>query len=74
MQPCATPALLEGYVRGEPLPWASLLARRARALAAVGLRGPTEATLSELRRLREQALQAGLGSVLPAIDAVLGTA
>ena len=65
---------LEGYVRGEPLPWASLLARRARALAAVGLRGPTEATLSELRRLREQALQAGLGSVLPAIDAVLGTA
>jgi class 3 adenylate cyclase/tetratricopeptide (TPR) repeat protein len=62
---------LEGYVRGEPLPWASLLASRARALAAFGLQGPTEATLSELRQLRDQALHAGLGSLLPAIDAAV---
>ncbi len=65
---------LEGYARGEPLPWASLLASRARALATVGMQGPSDAALSELRRLREQASQAGLASVLPAIDAVLRTA
>ena len=62
---------LEDYVRGEPLPWAGLLAARARALAAVGTSGPSGQVLSELRRLREEASRAGLGSALPAIDAVL---
>jgi tetratricopeptide (TPR) repeat protein len=62
---------LEGYVRSEPLPWASLLASRARAVAAVGMHGPNGATLGELTRVREQALHAGLGSLLPAIDAVV---
>ncbi len=64
---------LEDYVRGEPLPWAGLIAARGRALAAVGMHGPTRAILSELRRLREEVRQAGLGSALPAIDAVLET-
>jgi class 3 adenylate cyclase/tetratricopeptide (TPR) repeat protein len=67
-------AALEEYVRGEPLPWADLLVSRARVLASVGINGPSDQALSELRRLREQALHAGLGSALPAIDSVLATA
>ncbi len=65
---------LEEYVRSKPLPWASLLAARGRALASVGMHGATDPALNELRRLREQASQAGLGSALPAIDAVLAAA
>lgn len=66
-------AALEEYVRDEPLPWAGLIAGRGRALATMRMQGPSGPALSELRRLREQASQAGLGSVLPAIDAVLAT-
>jgi class 3 adenylate cyclase/tetratricopeptide (TPR) repeat protein len=62
---------LEDYVRAEPLPWADLIACRGRALAAVGMDGPNGATISELGRVRQQALHAGLGSLLPAIDAVV---
>jgi tetratricopeptide (TPR) repeat protein len=66
-------AALEEYVCGEPLPWSDLLVGRGRALATVGMDGPCDPALSELRRLREQVAQIGLGSALPAIDAVLGT-
>jgi hypothetical protein len=65
---------LEDYVRPEPLPWASLLVARGRALATVGQRGPNALTLSELRRLREEAQHAGPGSALPALDAALAWA
>jgi tetratricopeptide (TPR) repeat protein len=66
-------AALEQYVRDEPLPWANLLVSRGRALAAVGMDGPSDPALSALRHLREQLSQTGLGSALPALDAVLGT-
>jgi tetratricopeptide (TPR) repeat protein len=62
---------LEDYVRSEPLPWASLIAGRGRAIATLGSQGRSEHTLSELAGLRRQAAQAGLGSLLPAIDAAL---
>ena len=62
---------LEDYVRSEPLPWALLLAARGRALAAAGMSGPSSDLLMELRRLREQASQAGLGCALPYIDRIL---
>jgi class 3 adenylate cyclase/tetratricopeptide (TPR) repeat protein len=62
---------LEDYVRGEPLPWARLLAARGRALAAAGGCGPSGQVLSELSRLREQASLARLGWALPAIDAAI---
>ena len=65
-------AALEEYVRGEPLPWANLLVSRGRALATAGMDGPSDPALSALRRLREQLSQTGLGSAVPAIDAVLG--
>jgi tetratricopeptide (TPR) repeat protein len=66
-------AALEQYVRDEPLPWGNLLVSRGRALAAVGMDGPSDPALSALRHLREQLSQTGLGSALPALDAVLGT-
>jgi hypothetical protein len=66
-------AALEEYVHREPLPWATLLASRGRALASIALHGPNDPALSDLRRLRQQALQAGLGWALPAMDAALGT-
>jgi hypothetical protein len=65
---------LEAYSRPEPLPWAQLMAARARALAAVGRRGLDAAKRVELERLRDEARQAGLGSALPAIDAALAAA
>ncbi len=66
-------AALEEYVHREPLPWATLLASRGRALASIALHGPNDPALSDLRRLRQQALQAGLGWALPSMDAALGT-
>jgi hypothetical protein len=65
---------LEDYVRGEPLPWARLIAARGRALASFGLGDPASASLSELSKVRDEVRAAGLGSALPAIDAVLETA
>ena len=65
---------LEAYSRPEPLPWAQLMAARARALAAVGRLGLDAAKRVELERLRDEARQAGLGSALPAIDAALAAA
>ncbi len=62
---------LEDYVRAEPLPWAGLLAARGRALATIGMYGPSDQSLGNLRRVREQAARAGLGSALAAMDAVL---
>jgi len=65
---------LEDYVRGEPLPWAHLIAARSRLLAAVGRGGATPPTLEKLRGLRAQVKQAGLLSALPAMDAALEAA
>ena len=62
---------LERYVHDEPLPWAGLIVRRARALSALRTRGPSDPVLGELMQLREEAFRAGLGSLLPAIDAAL---
>jgi len=62
---------LESFVRAEPLPWALLIAARARALrdAAFDARGLRSS--GRLQRLREDVVAAGWGSALPAIDAAV---
>jgi tetratricopeptide (TPR) repeat protein len=65
---------LEAYTRPEPLPWTDFLITRGRALAAYGRGGCGEATVGELRRLRDEAERAGLGAMLPGLDAALNGA
>ena len=65
---------LEEYVRVEPLPWASLMVARARALAAVGAGSHNDAGLLELKRIRAEAERVGLRSALPAIDRAVAAA
>lgn len=64
---------LEVFVRAEPLPWALLVAARARALReAAG--NPREATSSgRLQQVRNSVVAAGWGSALAAIDRALAT-
>src|SRR5258708_11746927 len=59
---------LEEYVRAEPLPWASLVIARARALAMAGAGPHSDALVLELQRIRTEAGRVGLRSALPAID------
>lgn len=59
---------LEEFVRAEPLPWASLVVARARALAMAGAGPHSDALVLELRRIRAEAERVGLRSALPAID------
>jgi hypothetical protein len=62
---------LESYVRDEPLPWATLVVARTRALVVAGRDGIDPATVAELHRLHEEARKARLGSALPAMEAAL---
>ena len=65
-------AALEAYTRPEPLPWSDLFIARGRVLAAIGRGKGDDATMAELRRLRDEADRAGLKSAIPALDAALG--
>lgn len=64
-------AALEDYTRAEPLPWSDFFIARGRALAARGRGARDEATLRELRRLRDEASRAGLRMELAALDEAL---
>jgi class 3 adenylate cyclase/tetratricopeptide (TPR) repeat protein len=64
-------AALEDYVRLEPLPRADLTVGRGRVLAAFGRGRRDEATMAELRRVRNEAERFGLRTALPALDRAL---
>ena len=64
---------LEDYTRPEPLPWCDLFIARGRALVAHGRDGRDDATMQELKRLRDEAARIGLKTALPALDAALAT-
>jgi tetratricopeptide (TPR) repeat protein len=61
---------LEAFMRAEPLPWARLIVARARTLADVA-RGADGTARQRLEQLRQDMLDAGVGSALAAIDAAL---
>jgi class 3 adenylate cyclase/tetratricopeptide (TPR) repeat protein len=62
---------LEAFMQPEPLPWACLLVRRARLVAAATNGTDVAGTRTRLRCLRQEVFAAGLGSALEAIDAAL---
>jgi len=66
-------AALEKYTRPEPLPWCDFFIARGRALASFGAGGGDEASVAELRRLRDEAGRVGLKSAMTALDAALGS-
>jgi hypothetical protein len=55
-------ARLEDYTRGQPLAWHDFIVARARALAAWGCGTRTADLVTELKRLRECAVQHGLAA------------
>src|SRR5262249_28763171 len=67
-------AALESYVQDEPLPWATLVVARTRALVVAGRDGIDPDTAAELQRLHEEARRARLGSALPALEGALARA
>jgi tetratricopeptide (TPR) repeat protein len=71
-------AALETYTKPEPLPWCDFFIARGRVLAAFGDGESNgaggEATVAELRRLRDEAVRVGLKSAMTALDAALGAA
>ena len=64
---------LEEFVRREPLRFAELVAARARGLVALARRGPEPEIIARLKSLRDQILRAGLGGLVPGIDAALAS-
>ena len=62
---------LERYTQSQPLEWSNFMIRRARALTTALQGDESEATMSELRMLKEQADLAGLTTALPALDLAL---
>jgi class 3 adenylate cyclase/tetratricopeptide (TPR) repeat protein len=67
-------AALESYVSAEPLPWATLVIERARALAALGSGKHGDAVLGDLRRIRDEIARVGMLSALPGLDFALAAA
>jgi class 3 adenylate cyclase/tetratricopeptide (TPR) repeat protein len=62
---------LETFMRAEPLPWATLVIERARALSQLATGADKSAARHQLECVRKDLLKAGLGSALTAIDAAL---
>ncbi|CAB3809444.1 hypothetical protein LMG28614_07034 [Paraburkholderia ultramafica] len=62
---------LEAFMQSEPLPWACLLVRRARLVAAAANGTDVAGARTGLQCLRQEVLAAGLGSALQVIDAAL---
>jgi class 3 adenylate cyclase/tetratricopeptide (TPR) repeat protein len=67
-------AALEHYVSAQPLPWATLVIERARALAAIGSGKHTATLLDNLRQLRTEIERVDMISALPGVDAALAAA
>jgi tetratricopeptide (TPR) repeat protein len=65
---------LERFTVAEPVPWTSFFIARGRALAAHHQGRRDQATMRELRRLRDEAAAAGLRSALPALERAIATA
>ncbi len=66
-------AALEDYTPPEPLPWSDFFIARARVLAAYGRGKRDDATMQELKRLRDEAERVGFKKALPALEAALAT-
>jgi hypothetical protein len=64
-------AALEDYTRAEPLPWTAFFIARGRALAAFGRGDRGDATMQEIRRLRDEGDRLGLKVALPALEEAL---
>jgi len=64
-------AMLDHYVRTEPLPWATLIVKRAHGLAAAGAGKRSDALLSDLRLVRAEIERVGIPSAVPDIDIAL---
>ena len=62
---------LEDYTRGEPLPWTDFFIARARALAAHGQGDTGDGATAELTRLRDEAVEVGFVTALPALERAL---
>ena len=67
-------AALEEFTRPEPLPWSDFFIARGRALAAFGGGSRDDATIAEIRRLRDQAEKIGCKPALPALEQALAAA
>jgi class 3 adenylate cyclase/tetratricopeptide (TPR) repeat protein len=65
---------LEDFTRPEPLPWADFYIARGRALAAFGRGNRDDATIRDLRRLREEADRFGFKAASPALQEALSKA
>ena len=65
---------LEDFTRPEPVPQSDFFITRGRALAAHGRGGRDDATMQELKRLRDEAERIGLKRALPALEEALATA
>lgn len=65
---------LEEYTRAEPLPWSDFHISRGRTLAAVGRDQCTDATIRELRLLRDEAKRVRLSAALPSLEKALSQA
>ncbi len=62
---------LEDYTSTEPLPWSAFFIARGRVLVAFGRGRRDDDIRLELRRLRDEAAEAGLKNALPALEHVL---
>jgi tetratricopeptide (TPR) repeat protein len=65
---------LERFTRAEPVPWTSFFIARGRALAVYYQGRRDQATIRELRRLRDEAAAVGFQSALPALEHALAGA
>ena len=62
---------LERFRRSHPLEWSNFMINYARALVSANQGDDGEATIAELRALKEQAEMSGLTTALPALERAL---
>jgi class 3 adenylate cyclase/tetratricopeptide (TPR) repeat protein len=67
-------ASLEAFTEPEPLPWSDFFIAQGRALAAFGRGKRDEGTMSDLRRLRDEAKKLDLKTAMPALEEALAEA
>ncbi len=67
-------AALEDFTRREPLLWCDFFIARGRTLAALGRGMRDEATMQELRRLRDERARNGVKSAVSALESALDSA
>jgi hypothetical protein len=66
-------AALEDYTHREPLPQSDFFIARGRVLAVYGRGKRDDATVQELKRLRDEAKRVGLKNALPALEQALAS-